>query len=109
MRKILVSIIILFFIINIIEISEAKYIIEYKTTIASINLDKTKPYIQIKNILKDKITHQIIIRINIIENNILENNLNCENLILKVKDKELSSPKNIKITEVSKNEKRYYI
>lgn len=109
MKKILISIIILFFIIGIMNVVNAKYVINYEIAVASIDLDKTKPYIQVNNILKREFTHQIIIRINIIENNILENNLNYNNLILKVKDKELSSPGRLKITEVSRNENRYYI
>ena len=103
MKKLLISIIILFFIISIGYVVNAKYVIEYKTAIANINIDRKKPYIEILNIINSEDTHQTTLRIKIIEKNIIINNFAPNNLLLKSNSKEISFAETPKITKISED------
>ena len=102
-KKITISIIILFFIISIGNIANAKYIIEYTNSIGNINVDRQKPKIELTNIVKSNDKNHITFRIKIIEKNIVTNRLNDENLLIKVENKN-TSPKQVIIRKISEKE-----
>ena len=102
-KKITISIIILFFIISIGNIANAKYIIEYTNSIGNINVDRQKPKIELTNIVKSNDKNYITFRIKIIEKNIVTNRLNDENLLIKVENKN-TSPKQVLIRKISEKE-----
>ena len=101
--------IILLFIVFIIIFNKniyAKYVMEYKSTIAIIQIDTILPKIElldIKNVnefYKQDInkTENVIIQIKVIENNIKEDNFQANNIIILQEDKQIE-PK----IEINKN------
>ena len=102
-KKIIISIIILFFIIMIGTSVTAKYITDNVFIIGNIKIDREKPKIEIKSINKQKEGFLIIFRVEVKERNIISNNLNKENLLIKINNS-VSSPKNIDIKEILKED-----
>lgn len=77
-------------------ISDAKYVMEYKTTIAKINIDTIPPKIEVISIEskeKEKNAsniYSINVKVKIIENNIKENDFNKSQIIIKIGEMEFN-------------------
>ncbi len=104
--KIKIILLFIFFIIIFNKNIYAKYVMEYKSTIAIIQIDTILPKIElldIKNVnefYKQDInkTENVIIQIKVIENNIKEDNFQANNIIILQEDKKIE-PK----IEINKN------
>lgn len=109
----------LFIIIGIIfsySIVNAKYVIEKQFTIANLNIDRTKPIIQIINIDNNNTgyekyankTNTIKIQIKIIEKNIKQINIDNKHIKFKINDKYIQNS-SIKINKLKQDEEIYEI
>lgn len=63
-KKILISIIILFFVISLNTISNAKYVIEYTNTVAKISIDRTAPNVEVNYSINEPTSGNVIVIIN---------------------------------------------
>lgn len=72
------------------EISDAKYVMEYKATIAQINIDTIPPKVEVTSIeskenkKNSSSIYSMNIKVKIIENNIKENNFNKNQISIKM-------------------------
>lgn len=69
------------------ETSDAKYVLEYETTIAQINIDTIPPKVEVTSIESKKnlsSVYDINVKVKIIENNIKENNFNKNQISIKM-------------------------
>ena len=101
MKKLVVSIIILFFIINIASNVSAKYKMEYAKSIGKIKIDREKPFIEIMRISENTKNNQkeLNFRIKVVEKNIKLNNLNKNNVLVEA-EKNIFSQKEIEKYEI---------
>lgn len=99
------------FILSINTIVNAKYIIEKEINIANLNIDRSKPKIELEEIKNTNInfekyankTHTITLKIRITEKNIKEINLNKKNIVITVENKEVEL-ENFKIEKLEEKE-----
>ena len=99
------------FILSINTIVNAKYIIEKEINIANLNIDRSKPKIELEEIKNTNInfekyankTHTITLKIRITEKNIKEINLNKKNIVITVGNKEVEL-ENLKIEKLEEKE-----
>ncbi len=113
-NKIIYLFLLIIFLVSINTITNAKYVIDKNISIANINIDRTKPVIeviQIKNTNKGyekyaNKTHTITVTIKIIEKNIKEVHLDKEHIDLFVGDKNVI-PNSINVNKIKEDDEVY--
>lgn len=113
-NKIIYLFLLIIFLLSINTITSAKYVIDKNMSIANINIDRTKPVIeviQIKNTNEGyekyaNKTHTITVTIKIIEKNIKDVYLDKEHIDLFVGDKNVV-PKSFTVNKIQENENIY--
>ena len=115
MKKKIIFILLWVVVIAIGSVVEAKYLIEYQSKVATIDIDRNPPRIELVGLQNTNIgyekyanqTHTIIAQIKVTEENIITNNMSVENLIVQVNNEEAKFDK-IEIIEKKKEKNSIY-